>query len=1013
MNSNRIPVLKKLLSFVLLLVVSAPVIFAQQRQITGNVTAADDKSVLPGVNVFIKGTTRGVITGLEGNYSIPVNPGDDTLVFSYVGYEKQEVAIGDRTVIDIVLGVESETLGEVVVIGYGTVRKSDLSGSVSTVKAGDITKITAQNPVQSLSGKVAGIHIASTSGAPGAEQVVRIRGVGTFNNSAPIYVVDGVILNDISFLNSQDIASIEVLKDASATAIYGSRGANGVIMITTKSGSGKGKPQFSFDAEYSIQQIEKKIDLLNGKQFATISNEIRPGSYNNVDLVPNTNWQDLIFHTAPMQNYQFSVSGSTDVNQYYIGIGYYGQDGIIDKSSYQRLSLRFNNTYQLTKNIRFGNNITLVPFKQRNAPNVTLDAYRAQPLLDPYYDDGSYGVVYNVGNPLASLHYSHDFNKGIRGVGNVFGEATILKVLTLKSSFGMDANLEQPLVFSPSYTVYNPDGSASQQQNVLSDLTKGNKQRISWLWENTLTFQRDFGKNSLNAVAGYTMQQTKSENINIPAANLIRDASQFWYFQSSNIYDPSNNVNTIQNITDEVDINNYFNMLSYLFRANYTYDGRYILTLSFRRDGSSKFAQGKRYGNFPSAAVGWNISRESFMDNIPFITNLKLRGSYGLIGNEKVNYEARFDQVDPSLLAVFGINESAASAASFGQSGNPDLKWETTKQGDVGLEVGVLSNRLTGEFDYFNRKTEDILLELSIPGILGNGQGTKKSFNAASVLNTGFEFKIDYRDKIGDFNFSVGVLGSTLHNEVLAIGGTSGSDSTLLGGALANGVRVTESRVGLPIGAFYGYKTEGIFQSQADLDAYPHTADAGIGDLRFVDVNHDNILNDADRTYIGSPIPDFIFGVNLTGEYKGFDLAIDFQGQMGSKIFNAKEMVRPDPYNFEAHVFDRWTGPNTSNTEPRPSFGGYNYLPSDRFIQDGAYFRFRTFILGYTIPSAILTKINIDRLRVYVKGTNLYTLSQFTGYSPEVASGTVIDNQIDKGTYPTTRLYSIGLNISF
>ncbi len=1015
MNTNRIPgIIRKTLTFFLVLIFTFPAIFAQQRQITGKVTSADDGSILPGVNVIIKGTTRGVITGLDGMYSIPVNPGDDTLLFSYIGFQDKTVAIDDKTEINVVLSVEAEALNEVVVIGYGKVRKSDLSGSVSTVKSGDITKITSQNPVQSLSGKVAGIHVANTSGAPGSSPEVRIRGVGTFNNSSPIYVVDGVILNDISFLNSEDIASVEVLKDASATAIYGSRGANGVILITTKSGEAGAKgTQFSFDAEYGMQQVEKRIDLLTGRQFAIISNEIRPGSYNNVDLVPNTDWQDLIFHIAPQQNYQFSVSGATDNDQYYVGIGYYGQEGIIDKSSYQRLSLRFNNTYHLTDNISFGNNITIVPHKQQNAPNVTYAAYRAQPLLVPYYDDGSYAVVFNVGNPLASLNYSNDHSNGARGVGNIFAEATVFKDFTLKSSFGMDAKLDRPVNFTPAYTVYNPDGTSSQQQNVLSDLTKKVEQSVSWLWENTVTYQKDFEKHSINAVAGYTMQRFTSENITLPGENLIRDQSQFWYIQPQNIYDPSNNVNKIQDIEDKVDNNQYYSMISYLFRANYTYDRRYVLTFTFRRDGSSKFAAGNRYGNFPSGAVAWNISREAFMENMNFLSNLKLRASYGLIGNEKIAYTDRYARVDPSLLAIFGVNEAALPASTFGQTGNPDLKWETTKQADAGLEIGVLDNKITGEFDYYNRKTEDILLQLLIPGTLGNGQGQKKAFNAASVLNTGLEYRVDYRGNAGKLSYSIGFLGSTVHNEVLAIGGSSGSDSVLLGGALGNGKQVTESRVGLPIGAFFGYKTNGIFQSQDELDAYPHTSNAGVGDLRFVDVNNDNKIDDKDRTYIGSPIPDFIFGLNLSATYMGFDLSLDFQGQTGNKIFNAKEMVRPDPYNFEAHVFNRWTGPGTSNTEPRPSFGGYNYEPSDRFVQDGSFFRFRTMILGYTLPGSLLDKLSMNNLRIYLKGTNLYTLTQYTGYTPEIASGTVINNQIDEGTYPPTRVYSIGLNISF
>jgi hypothetical protein len=362
---------------------------------------------------------------------------------------------------------------------------------------------------------------------------------------------------------------------------------------------------------------------------------------------------------------------------------------------------------------------------------------------------------------------------------------------------------------------------------------------------------------------------------------------------------------------------------------------------------------------------------------------------------------------------VLGNPDAPYPAATYGKSGNPDLRWESTTQTDIGAEVGFFANKLTGEFDFYNRVTDDILVELSTPGHLGNGQGQKIRYNAASVLNRGFEFNLNWREKKGDFTYSVGLLGSTIHNEVLEIGGASGVDSTLIGGYLGDGRPVTLSRVGLPIGAFYGYKTDGIFQDEAELDAYPHSSQAEPGDLRFVDVTKDGILDGRDRTYIGSPIPKFIFGLNGMIEYKGFDVAIDFQGQTGNKIFNGKEVVRPDPYNFEQHVFDRWTGPGTSNTEPRPSFGGYNFTPSDRFIQDGSFIRLRSLTIGYTLPARLSEKAYMQQLRVYVKGSNLYTLTRFTGYTPEIGSYDVLSNGIDYGAYPITSAYSIGVNLQF
>ncbi|MFN8258253.1 MAG: TonB-dependent receptor [Bacteroidales bacterium] len=977
--------------------------------IKGTVISAEDNQPLPGVNVSIKGTTIGALTDLDGKYQITVNSSQDILVFSFMGMKTVEIEVADQTVIDISLQASEESLEEIVVIGYGKVKKSDLTGSVSSLKAEDITKITSLNAEQSLQGNVTGVQVTSTSGAPGAVPVIRVRGVGTFNNSSPIFIVDGVILDDISFLSSGDIASMEVLKDASATAMYGSRGANGVIIVTTKLGNKKGRIVINYNGEYGTQFLAKKIDLLNGREFGTITNEINPGTYSNVDMLPNTDWQGLIFNPAPFHNHQISFSGTTEMAQFYFGVSYVKQDGIIDKSGYERLSVKINNEYKLFKNLKLGNNLTIAPYTRQNAPNVTYSVYRAQPVLEPYYDDGSYGVVYNVGNPLAELEYSNNFTKGVRAVGNVFAEAKFLESITVKSSFGIDGSFNKSESFTPAYTVYNPDGTSSQQNNELSDLYKGSDDNLTWLWENTINYYKIVDKHIFDAVIGFTMQSSNSEYSGIAGENLLRDFEDFWYITPSNVYDPTNNVNTIQSISNGAGA--YNSMISYLARLNYTFDNRYILTATMRRDGSSKFASSNRYGNFPSFAAGWNISNESFMQNNSLINNLKVRASWGMIGNDKINYPDRFSRTINDL-TVFGIPETANSGTTYGKTGNPDLKWETTKQLDIGLEVTILKN-LSGEFDYYNRQTDDILVELSTPGYLGNGQGQKVRYNAASVLNSGFEANITWRQTINDFSYTVGALFSTVHNEVLSVGGNSGIDSVLQGGYLGDGRSVTQSRKGLPIGAFYGYKTNGLFQTQEELDDYPHNSQAGVGDLRFVDINNDGVINGNDRTYIGSSIPDIIFGLNISITYKALDFSLDFNGQSGNDIFNGKEVVRPDPYNFEKHVFDRWTGPYTSNTEPKPSFGGYNFTPSDRFILDGSFVRLRTAMIGFTLPENLSKKFHVQNLRVYAKGNNLFTLTEFTGYTPEIGSYDVLSNGIDYGQYPVTAIYSFGLNVTF
>lgn len=966
----------------------------------------DEKDVpLPGATIAIKHTVKGTFTDAAGNYSI--NAADnDTLIFAMLGKATQTIPLMGRKVLNVKLLEDIHVIPEVVVIGYGTVKKSDLTGSVATLKSVDLTKITSLNPEQGLQGKATGVQVTSTSGAPGAVPSVRIRGVGTFNNSSPIYVVDGMIVDNISFLNSEDIASMDILKDASATAIYGSRGANGVILITTKSGQkNEGKATFSYNGEYSEQILAKKIDLLSGRDYATVVNEITP-TYNNVDLVPNTDWQSLIYHPASIQSHQFSASGASESSQYYISLGYFKQEGIVDKSSYERVTFNLNNTYSLTKNIRLGNLLTITPYKQQNAPNVTYSAYRARPDLVPYTEDGSFSEVFNVGNPLADLAYSNDYNNGARGVGNLFAEATILKDLKAKTSFGIDASYNQHTSFSPAYFV------SPQQQNLLNTLNKGNFHNITWLWENTLTYNKKFGNHTIDIVSGYTMQKASSEYFTMTGRNITRTSSDFWYIDPNYVYDPTNGVNTISSISNGVDANQNFSMISYLFRANYTYNSKYILTATYRHDGSSKFSTGNRYGNFPSFAAGWIISREHFMENVKFISNLKVRGSWGIIGNDKIAYDKQYS-LTQTLLAVFGRPPSANSAITYSVSGNPDLKWESTSQGDAGLEIGLFKDKLTGEFDYYNRATSDILIPLSTPDYLGNGQSARVDFNAASVKNSGFEGKIVWKDNIGDVWFSVTVLGSTLQNKVLKVGGSSGIDSVLYGGYLANGIPVTQSRIGLPIGAFYGYKTDGLFQSADELNAYPHLSTAIPGDLRLVDVNNDGKIDGKDRTYIGSPIPKFILGFNFEVNYKSIDFSFDIQGVYGNKLFNAKEVVRPDPYNWEGHVLGAWTGQGTSNSEPKASYGGNNYLPSDKFVQNGSFSRLRSVILGYTLPSRFIKKSPINKLRIYVKGSNVFTISRFTGYTPEIGSSDVLSNGIDYGTYPVTSVYSFGINLIF
>jgi TonB-linked SusC/RagA family outer membrane protein len=971
-------------------------VFAQGRVVEGRVTDAADNSPLPGVNVIVEGTAKGVATDFEGHYRIELLPGENALAFSFIGYQTVTEQVGERTVINVSLPGDVTSLEEVVVIGYGTVRKSDLTGSVSSIKSEELVKLPFASPTQALQGKMPGVQVISNSGEPGAGSTVRIRGTGTIGDASPLFIVDGMFLSNMDFLNPADIQSIEVLKDASATAIYGSRGANGVIIVTTKRGVvGKEAPTISFNADYSLQHLNQRIDLLNGKEFATVVNEITSGTFNNVDAVPNTDWQEQIFRDAPIHNYQVSVSGSSPRVQYYFGAGYYRQEGIIPKSNYERLTIKLNNTYHLTKFIRLGNNISVTPTRQQNAfGGAVFNAYRSQPTITPYQSDGTYSPVPGVGNVLADIEYTNSFGNGVASVGNFFLEVDFLKGFTFKSSLGYDAAYNKGRSFTPVYFV------STLQSNPINDLNKNYGDRFSWLWENTVNYNKEFGKHRLGAVIGYTAQESRSENFSIGSQNIIRDSEDFWFINANNILPNS--------VSNQPSFRDNFSIVSYLFRANYSFDSRYLLTFTYRRDGSSKFSTANRFSDFPAVAVGWNVINESFLENSEILSNLKVRGSWGIIGNEKIPYDRQYSRVLNGLSAVFGTAEALYPGSTYGVSGNPNLVWENSYQFDAGVEIGFMNEQFTAEIDYYKRNTKDILIDLTVPGYLGNGDGATITFNSGEVLNSGLEFNLGWNQEIGAFKYSINANGTTVHNEMLRISGNQGP-----GDYIQNGAGTTRTYVGTPIGSFYGYKAIGVFQNTADLNSYPHRSDAGVGDLKFEDVNGDGVLNGDDRTTLGSYIPNFYYGFNTAASYKAFDISIDFQGVAGNEILNNKETVRPDLYNFEQHVYDRWRGDGTSATEPRASSGGYNFLTSTRFIADGSFFRLRSLGLGYTLPAAVAGKAKMKTARVYLRGTNLFTWTKWGGYTPEVNSSSALDAGIDNGTYPIPSVYSVGLNVTF
>lgn len=963
-----------------------------QEPITLNGRVTDESGEgLPGVSIYIKGTQQGTITNLEGAYSLEVSPGD-IVVFSYVGYAAQEITVGNQSEINIELAEQLIGVDEVVVIGYGTVKKSDLTGSVSSVKGDDLLKIPSSSAEQALQGKVAGVRVTSNSGAPGSAPTVRIRGVGTFGNPDPIFVVDGVILDDITFLNSADIESIEVLKDASSTAMYGSRGANGVIIITTKSGTRDLKPVINITAGYDLQTIQHYIDMLNARQFAQTVNKINPGTFNNIDLLENTDWQQEVYRDfAPIQNFQLSVSGGGQRARYYAGVGYFNQEGVIPKSCYERLSIKVNNEYLMNDFIHIGHNLTFSLFERENSANVVASTLRAWPTDPPYDEEGSFYGIRGNGNPLAAIEYNNSTNDGLRSVGNFYANVSFLRYFTFRSSFGIDLEYSDGKSFTPVYFV------TPQQQNQETRLSKSRSTTENWLWENTLNFNFERNAHYVDAIVGYTSQKFNYEGLSGSGKNLLRDEIQYL----------SNDLTEIQ-ISNGASIKT---MVSYLFRANYVYRDRYLLTATFRRDGSSVFSEENRWGNFPSFAAGWRISEEGFFD-VPFISNLKIRGSWGIVGNDKVDSNERFTLIRTERGAIFGVDETLYAGSTYSTSGNPRIRWEEANQTNVGLEIGFMKNKLILEMDYYQKVTKDILIDLPLPGHFGNGSFTYVAFNAADVKNNGFEFNISWRETRGDFYYEVNALGSTAHNEVIKMGGQTGADNFLLLGSLGNGQNVKRVAVGKPIGYFYGYKVDGVFQNETELESYPHLSTQGVGDFRYKDVNDDGEITPDDRTYLGSSIPDFIFGLDATLRYKGVTLAIDFQGEVGQEIYDGKDAVRAGQYNYQKRILDAWDGEGSTNSEPRVTSGGINYSQSDWFVHNGSFFRLRSVTLGYDLPKKWTTKIKIERAYVFLRGTNVFTLTEYTGYTPEIG-GNVSMNGIDTGVYPVTSVYGMGINLTF
>ena len=1014
--------MNKLRLLTLLWVTSMSCAFAQAQVVTGKVTSQDSPDGLPGVNIYIKGTTQGTVSDIDGSYKLDIRSASDTLIYSSVGYATQSIRVDNRSVIDVFMLPDVTALNEIVVVGYGTQRKLDVTGAVSQVKGEDISKQASVNPVSALQGKVAGVQITN-DGAPGSSPTIRIRGTGTvYGNANPLYVVDGVWYDDISFLNPADIENISVLKDASSEAIYGVRAANGVVLITTKKGKNNEQARVSYTGYVGNQVVTNQVKMANGPQFATITNELdqangAPGRYSDPSSYGTTDWYHQVLRNALVSNHQISVTGGGEKSSYNFSLGYLKQDGIVETNSFKRYTARLQNDFQPYKFLKIGYVITGA-LNNSNDINGSIfhQLYAAAPIVPVYYADGTYGDPsdFNVGNsntfnPQVTIDYYNQKSRYYRMTGNVYGEVYFLKNFTFKTSLGGDFGQKEIRNYNPVYT------ATLTQRNTTSKLTLTDESTRNWILENTLTYDNTLGDHHVTVLLGQGAQSYRFGKTIASAENVPNNSEGDHYLglgdnRQVNDVDP----NKVQGYPLDNTIVSYFG------RVNYAFKNRYLLNASMRADGSSKFAAENQWGYFPSVGAGWVISEENFMKGQNLFDNLKLRGSWGKIGNMSVPANLSVLTVTQSdALMYVGGDGSTATGASINTIVPPTTYWERGVGTDVGLELGFLNNRLTAEIDWYNKKTEKAIFDVPILGSLGTTGGNVIG-NQATFQNQGYEFLVNWKDDVNQqFSYSVSANLGVNDNKVLEVSTGANPIFQAVGTTGSNNYN-TRTVVGQPIGEFYGLQVVGVFQNQGEVDNYK-TSEGNViqpnaqpGDFKYQDVNNDGVIDDKDRVVLGNPNPKFTYGLNTNWTYKSFDLTLDFQGVAGVDIYNANLGLRYGTENFSEDFYNnRWHGEGTSNTYPSANIGGgQNYRSNSFFVESGSYFRVRNAQLGYTIPNTVTDKWKISKLRVYVNAQNVLNIFNYRGFTPEIGGGPTKAG-VDVNVYPLYATYNAGVNLTF
>lgn len=980
---------------------------AQEKTVTGIVTDSANEPLI-GASVLIQGTSNGTITDIDGKYSITASP-QDVLEFSYVGMVKQDVKVGTQHVINVTLKEDSQMLAETVVIGYGSAKKRDLTGSITNIKGAEIANKPSTNPLSSLQGKVAGVQIIN-SGQAGSDPEIRVRGTNSINGYKPLYIVDGLFNDNINFLNPEDIESMEVLKDPSSLAIFGVRGANGVIIITTKKAK-EGQTLVNINTSFGWKHVADRIKMVNASQFKELYNEQLTNEGNSpFDFSAwnaDTDWQDEVLQNGFLTNNNISVTGASEKHSFYLGMGYSYEQGNIKHEKFSKITLNASNEYKITDKIKVGfqfNGARMLPADSKSI----LGAVRTTPVAPVFNEEYQLYAALpefqkaQMMNPMVDVDLKANTTRAenYRASGNIYGEVDFLKHFNFRAVFSMDYGSNNGRTYQPIIKVYDNTvkGNVATLGTGKTEVSQFKENETKVQSDYVLTYTNSFGDHNLTATAGFTtyynslsrLDGSRGQGIGL----VIPDDPNKWFVSIGDLATATNGSTQWERST-----------VSFLGRVIYNYKGKYLFNGSFRRDGSSAFSYtGNQWQNFYSVGAGWLMTEEEFMKGIDWLDMLKLKGSWGTLGNQNLDtaYPAE-PLLENAFGAVFGNPSTIYPGYQLAYLPNPNLRWEKVEAWEVGLESNMFRNRLHFEGVYYKKNTKDLLAK--VPGLSGTIPGIG---NLGQIENKGVELSASWRDQIGDWGYNVGVNLTTIKNRVKSLVQDGYS-------IIAGDKNQSYTMAGYPIGFFYGYKVEGVYQSQADIDASPKNTLAAVtpGDLKFADVDGNGEITPADRTQIGDPTPDVTYGISLGVSYKGWELGIDMMGQGGNQIYRTWDNYNWAQFNYMDQRMDRWHGEGTSNTQPLLNTKhAINFENSEYYVENGSFFRIRNVQLGYTFDKALISKIGLKALKAYFNIQNLKTWKHNTGYTPEFG-GSAIAFGVDNGSYPVPAIYTFGLNITF